>query len=228
MPGGLPESIKRVGVADTFPNEYPGQIYAFNWALNGDGVTPLKKSAWRITKPLDLKIAGLEQPKTNPLKITPSTMPEVGSDQLSFETFDEVAQRTKDLLSMADHIYCPEGHVPGSHTTVRIITNSPTLAPNMVAYLDRAPRKEPPESLQITAYVFEGAEGSFGGYAIEEIEDEEEDGSVTERSVASVVMVGQTTDLESLVAGLESSQAGLAADAKEREATAKKAAEGKE
>lgn len=52
------------------PNEYPGQIYAFNWSLNADGVTPLKKSAFRITKPLDLKVAGLEQPKTNPLKVT--------------------------------------------------------------------------------------------------------------------------------------------------------------
>ena len=155
-------------------------------------------------------------------------MPEVGSDQLSFEAFDEVAQRTKDMLSLADHIYCPEGHVPGSHTTVRIITNSSTLAPNMLAYLDRAPRKEPPESLQITAYVLEGAEGSFGGYAIEEIEDEQDDGSVIERSVASVVMVGQTTDLAALVAGLESSQAGLTADAKEREAAAKKAADEKE
>lgn len=51
------------------PNEYPGQIYAFNWSLNADGVTPLKKSAFRITKPLDLKVAGLEQPKTNPLKV---------------------------------------------------------------------------------------------------------------------------------------------------------------
>ena len=66
---GLPESIKRVGEAMAVPNEYPGQIYAFNWSLNADGVTPLKKSAFRITKPLDLKVAGLEQPKTNPLKV---------------------------------------------------------------------------------------------------------------------------------------------------------------
>ena len=66
---GLPDSIKRVGEAMAVPNEYPGQIYAFNWSLNADGVTPLKKSAFRITKPLDLKVAGLEQPKTNPLKV---------------------------------------------------------------------------------------------------------------------------------------------------------------
>jgi hypothetical protein len=65
----LPDSIKRVGTAEAFPNEYPGQVYAFNWCLNGDGVTPLRKSAFRITKPLDLKIAGLEPPKAKPLKV---------------------------------------------------------------------------------------------------------------------------------------------------------------
>jgi hypothetical protein len=66
---GLPDSIKRVGEASAFPNEYPGQNYAFNWSLNADGVTPLKKSAFRITKPLDLRIAGLEQTKKIPLKV---------------------------------------------------------------------------------------------------------------------------------------------------------------
>lgn len=65
----MPDSIKRVGVTEAFPNEYPGQIYAFNWCLNGDGVTPLKKSAFRITKPLDLKVAGLQLPKQQPLKV---------------------------------------------------------------------------------------------------------------------------------------------------------------
>lgn len=64
----LPDSIKRVGQPSAWPNEYPGQNYNFNWCLNGDGVTPTKKSAFRITKPLDLKIAGLEQPKQFPLK----------------------------------------------------------------------------------------------------------------------------------------------------------------
>lgn len=63
------ESYKRVGTAEAFPNEYPGQIYAFNWCLNGDGVTPLRRSAFRITKPLDLKVAGLEPPKKIPLKV---------------------------------------------------------------------------------------------------------------------------------------------------------------
>jgi hypothetical protein len=58
-----------VGQAEAFPNEYPGQIYAFNWCLNGDGVTPLKKSAFRITKPLDLKVAGLSLPKKQPLQV---------------------------------------------------------------------------------------------------------------------------------------------------------------
>jgi hypothetical protein len=66
---GLPESIKRVGTTMAFPNEYPGMIYAFNWCLNGDGVTPLRRSAFRLTKPLDLKVAGLELPKTSPLKV---------------------------------------------------------------------------------------------------------------------------------------------------------------
>jgi hypothetical protein len=65
----LPDSIKRVGTAAAFPNEYPGQVYAFNWCLNGDGVTPLRRSAFRITKPLDLKVAGLVLPKKNPLKV---------------------------------------------------------------------------------------------------------------------------------------------------------------
>lgn len=67
---GLPDSIKRVGTSEAFPNEYPGQIYAFNWCLNGDGVTPLRKSAFRITKPLDLQVAGLKGPKKNPLQVS--------------------------------------------------------------------------------------------------------------------------------------------------------------
>lgn len=66
----LPDSVSRVGVSTVFPNEYPGHDYKFNWQLNADGVTPLKKSAFRITKPLDLKIAGLSQPKTMPLKVS--------------------------------------------------------------------------------------------------------------------------------------------------------------
>lgn len=51
------------------PNEYPGHIYAFNWCLNGDGVTPVNKAAFRITKPLDLKVAGIAVPKKNPLQV---------------------------------------------------------------------------------------------------------------------------------------------------------------
>lgn len=65
----VPDTVKRVGTVEAFPNEYPGMIYAFNWCLNGDGVTPLKGSAFRITKPLDLKVAGLELPKQQPLKV---------------------------------------------------------------------------------------------------------------------------------------------------------------
>ena len=41
----LPESIKRVGQAEMFPNEQPGRVYEFNWALNKDGVTPLYMAA---------------------------------------------------------------------------------------------------------------------------------------------------------------------------------------
>jgi hypothetical protein len=66
----LPDSIKRVGNTSAFPNEYTGQIYAFNWCLNGDGVTPLRRSAFRITKPLDLKVAGLTLPKKMPLQVS--------------------------------------------------------------------------------------------------------------------------------------------------------------
>lgn len=69
----LPDSIKRVGTTSAFPNEYPGQIYAFNWCLNGDGVTPLRRSAFRITKPLDLQVAGLDLPKKNPLQVLRSS-----------------------------------------------------------------------------------------------------------------------------------------------------------
>ena len=109
----------------------------------------------------------------------------------------------------------------------------------MLSYLERAPRKEPPESLPITAYILEGTEEAFAGYAIEEIEvpvqDKEEGkgwttGYETEpeyeaKSVASVVIVGQKADLKVVVAGLELSQKALAADELEREA--KKEAEEK-
>lgn len=206
--------MKRVGEALSVPNESPGQNYAFNWALNADGVTPLKKSAFRITKPLDLKIAGLEQPKKTPLKVNAATarglMPEAGSADLSFDSFDEVTQRTKDLLSLSNSLYCPEGHVPGAHIGVRVITNSSSLATNLVAYLERAPRREP-TSQAITAYVLEGAEENFEGFAIEEID---EDGEA--KSVAAVVVAGQKPTIENVVAGLELSAKGLIADEEER------------
>ncbi|KAI2488903.1 hypothetical protein MHU86_25957 [Fragilaria crotonensis] len=222
----LPESIKRIGVANVFPNEYPGQIYAFNWCLHGDGLTNIKKAAFRITKPLDLKVAGLA-PLDKPLKIKAapaSKIPEAGSDALSFDTFDEVSQRTKDLLSLSNKMYCPEGDFPGTRTGVRIITNSATLAPQFLAYLERAPRKAP-DSLPITAFVLEGAEEEFAGYAIEEVEDELADGTTVAKSVAAVVLVGKKPDIKVLVAGLEASQKGLAADEAER--AAKRAQEAK-
>jgi hypothetical protein len=148
---------------------------------------------------------------------------------LTFEQFDEVNQRTRDLLSLSDHLYCPEGHVPGSRTAVRIITNSATLAPELLAYLERAPRKEPPQSLPITAYILEGSEESFAGYAIEEIEeilpepipegwftDELDDYQYEAKSVASIVVVGSKPDLSVIVAGMEQCQKALAADEVER------------
>ena len=209
-----------------FPNEYPGMDYHFNWSLNGDGVTPLKRLAFRLTKPLDLKIAGLEQPSSNPLQVKPapaSKMPEAGvSDALTFEAFDEVSQRTKDLLSLSKALYCPEGHVPGSKTVgVRVITNSPTLAPSLVAYLDRAPKREP-DSQAITVYLLEGTDEEFAGYAIEEVEKEA--GIAT--SVAAVVVVGKAPSMNVIAAGIQQSFAGLEADEAER--AAKKAAEDKQ
>jgi len=68
-PPRVPDTLKHVGQTESFSNEYPSQVYAFNWCLNGDGMTPLRKSAFCITKPLDLKIVGLPVPITNPLKV---------------------------------------------------------------------------------------------------------------------------------------------------------------
>mmetsp|Transcript_12704 Transcript_12704/g.26895 ORF Transcript_12704/g.26895 Transcript_12704/m.26895 type:complete len:270 (+) Transcript_12704:105-914(+) len=218
----LPESVTRVGEAFSFPNEYPGQNYFFNWCLNADGVTPLKKCAFRITKPFDLKVASLPLPKISPLKVNAqgdySKVPEAGSDALTFETFDEVTQQTKDLLSLADKLVCPEGHAPGTRTGVRVITNDAALAPDLVAYLDRAPKQDPPRSQPVTCYVLggEAAEGDFSGYAIEEVEEKAEDGSLVAVSVATVVVVGKKVDLKRVVAGIELSLQGLEADAKER------------
>lgn len=62
----LPDSIRRVGLGEPFPNEFPGNDYSFNWTLNRDGVTPLKELAFQISKPLDLRIAGLEPLTTKP------------------------------------------------------------------------------------------------------------------------------------------------------------------
>ncbi|KAL7537393.1 hypothetical protein ACHAWF_005749 [Thalassiosira exigua] len=225
----LPDSITRVGAPDAFPNEYPGQNYVFNWCLNADGVTPLKKSAFRIAKPLDLKVAGLALPKTSPLKVNAkgerSKIPEAGSDGLDFDTFDEVLQSTKDALSLSDSLFCPEGHAPGTRTGVRVISNmGATLAPDLVAYLDRAPKRDP-TSQPITCYVLSGPE-EFSGYAIEEVEETMEDKSRVAVSVATVVVSGKKPSLKRIVAGIELSVEGLEADAKER--AEKKTAEEKE
>lgn len=232
----LPDSVKRVNQADVIPNEYPGQNYAFNWQLNADGVTPIKKASFRITKPLDLKIAGLEQPSTRPLSIKASpakNMPEAGnSDALTFDKFDEMSQSIRDALSLSNKLYCPEGHVPKTRVGVRIITNSSKLAPDLNAYLERAPASATkPTSQPITVYAFEdnGAEDEtlhgevFNGYAIEEVEDFDWDEETGERidngmkSVASVLTCGKTLNVKNIVTALELCSVALEADAKERE-----------
>jgi len=221
---GLPESIKRVGQSVAFPNEYPGQNYDFNWALNFDGVTPLKKSSFRIMKPLDLKIAGLNPLTNTPLKVCTlsekGNVPEAGADSLSFEAFDDVAQKTKDLLSNSDTLYCPEGHIPSTRTGVRIITNSSKLAPKLLAYLERMPKRGP-SAQPITAYILETPEEDFRGYAIEEVEDV---ASGEVKSVASVVVVGKQLKVETVVAGLELSVSGLLEDEEARKKEAEEAA----
>merc|ERR1712032_1806139 len=226
----LPESITRVGEATAFPNEYPGQNYIFNWCLNADGVTPLRKSAFRITKPLDLKVAGLELPKTSPLKVNAKAerknVPEAGSEYLEFDTFDDALQSTKDSLSLSESLFCPEGHAPGTRTGVRVISNmGSNLAPDLVAYLDRAPKGEHPRGQPITCYVLSGAAEQFSGYAIEEVEETMEDKSRVAVSVATGVVRGMNPSLKRIVAGIELSVEGLEADARER--AEKKAAEEK-
>lgn len=225
----LPDSVKRVGASAAFPNEYPGKVYAFNWALNRDGVTPLKESAFRITKPLDLKIAGLDQPKTNPLKVkaaAASKIPEAGSEELEYSTYDAQIQTIKNALSQSANLYCPEGHAPGTHTGVRVICNSASIVPDLLAYLDRAPKKDPPGGLPITVYALE-SDDAFAGYAIEEIEEMDiETGDLGDpKSVAAVVVSGKKLSLNVIVAGIELSVKGLEADAKEREEAAKEAEE---
>ena len=207
--------MERVGESFAFPNEYPGQNYEFNWTLNADGVTPIKKSAFRITKPLELKIAGLTPLKTSPLKVnskaTKKTLKEAGSANLSFDDYDEITQRTKDLLSLSDTLYCPEGHMPGSTTSVRVITNSAALSPKLVAYLDRAPKRES-TGCSITAYVLEDESmEAFASYAIEEVGEADD-----VRSVAAVVCTGKSVKIEQVVAGLELSLQGLIEDEEAR------------
>jgi hypothetical protein len=233
--GGIPDSIKRVGPSSAFPDEYPGMVYEFNWALNGDGVTPLKRSAFRINKPLDLKVAGLAVPKTMPLKVTAKTIPEAGTEALSFETFDQVCQEVRDLLSLSDRLYCPEGHVPGTTTGVRVISNSSKVAPQLLAYLDRCPKKSPPQSMPITCFVLEGHATEFSGYSIEEIEvpvDPEEGVTAFDlgyqpkeaKSVATVVVAGKAPEVAKIVAGIEASQKALAQDEIDRAKSAEEAA----
>lgn len=208
-------------------------VYEFNWCLNGDGVTPLKRSAFRINKPLDLKVAGLT-PNTKNLKVKAKPIPEAGSATLSFEDFDVACQTVRDNLSLADSLYCPEGHVPSTIMGVRVISNSARLAPDLLAYLDRCPKQSPPQSMPITCFVLEGGD-EFEGYSIEEIEvpvATEEGVSVFDlgyqpkeaKSVATVVVAGAKPDIAKIVAGIEASQKALAEDELERAKKAEEAA----
>jgi hypothetical protein len=163
-------------------------------------------------------------------------MNEAGSDELSFEEFDAASQQTRDLLSLCEHLYCPEGHVPGTRISIRVITNSRELAPDMVAYLDRAPRKDPPDSLPMTVYALETEEEeAFAGFAIEEIEvrstlddvnpdtwvhlfEKEPEFIYEAKSAAAIVCVGKPLDIQLIVGGIEASAKALARDEMEREA----------
>ncbi len=118
----------------------------------------------------------------------------------------------KDSLSHSNRLYCPEGDVPSSRTGVRIITNSERLAPSFMAYLERAPKKEEPESQPITAYVLETTNFEFLGYAIEIAEEEGSEGP-TEKTVGAVVIAGKEPSMEQVVAGIELAFAGITADA---------------
>lgn len=139
-------------------------------------------------------------------------MLEAGSEDLDFEPFDQMAQKVKDLLSDSKSLYCPEGYMPGSSKTVRVITNSPDLAPKLSAYLTRAPKRDP-VGCNITAYVLDSKDvESFGAYAIEEI-GEGADGIT---SVAAVVCAGKNIKVEQVVAGLELSLEGLKFDEEAR------------
>jgi hypothetical protein len=116
-------------------------------------------------------------------------------------------QRTKDLLSLSNHSYCPEGYIPGTRTGVRIITNSPTLAPTSLAYLDRAPKKEP-TSQPITAYLFEGdGESSDETFSVSAIEEILQDRMA--KSIAAVVVFRSPPSLPNILSGLQPSSKGL-------------------
>lgn len=151
---------------------------------------------------------------------------------MTFEDFDAACQTARDNLSLADALYCPEGHVPSTTAGVRVISNSGRLAPDILAYLDRCPKLSPPQSMPITCFVLEGGE-EFSGFSIEEIEvpvAPEEGVSVYDlgyqpkeaKSVATVVVSGKKPDIAHIVAGIEASQKALAQDELER---AKKAEE---
>ena len=156
-----------------------------------------------------------------------SAIPEAGSPELDYTTYDTQIQTIKDALSQSPHLYCPEGHAPSTTTGVRVISNSASTVPNLLAYLERAPKKDPPGSLPITVYALENASEEFAAYAIEEIEEMDHTTGVLgePKSVAAVVVSGKTLDIKLIVAGIELSVKGLEADALERAEAAKESEE---
>jgi hypothetical protein len=143
-------------------------------------------------------------------------MLEAGSEALDFDEFDRMADKVKDLLSDSKSLFCPEGFMPGTDKTVRVITNSASLAPKLSAYLSRSPKRDP-VGCNITAYVLEANNfDSFAAYAIEEVGE----GSDGIMSVASVVCSGKKVKVEQVVAGLELSLDGLKFDEEARKVEA--------
>lgn len=109
--------------------------------------------------------------------------------------------------------------MPATTSSVRVITNSASLAPKLVAYLDRAPKRDS-TGCSITAYILEDESmEAFASYAIEETGEGD-----NVRSVAAVVCTGKSVKLEQVVAGLELSLEGLIEDEEARKKEAEEAA----
>jgi len=177
-----PPTWDRIGKVMIFPDEGPGVDYKFNWQLNADGVTPTRELAFRIMKPLDITVAGLEPTPASVVEservaARTSAPAEAGTDAVPFDDFDASIRDTRDGLSESAALYCPEGLAPGTDVGVRVITNSGALASACLAHLDRAPRANTRDlrSQPITVYAHLGggddAPNDYAAFAVEEHED---------------------------------------------------------